>query len=244
MVNIMNFRPVDIARKLGVSTTTLRKYEEFGLAPPASRTETGYRLYTSEHLAYFTCAREMLTAFSTSEISNIFQPIIAHRDINSAFWKVNHFQAKLHEQKMIAEKIVKTLLRDKDKPIIPHQEQYTINEISKKTGVPATTIRYWDKVGLISATRSLENNYRIFHTEHIRQILAIYALKFTVYVDYGRHSIERIRKDLESFDYSDQDRIVKMMGDIHQYLKRVNRGQLKGIAALYQLCCKVEQNEF
>lgn len=34
-------RPVDIARKLEISTTTLRGYEERGLVPPTSRTLTG-----------------------------------------------------------------------------------------------------------------------------------------------------------------------------------------------------------
>jgi len=61
-------RPVDIARKLGISTTTLRKYEAFGLAPPVPRSRAGYRVYSDEHLAYFSCIREMLPAFSMTEI--------------------------------------------------------------------------------------------------------------------------------------------------------------------------------
>ena len=34
----MSLRPVDIARQLKISTTTLRKYEDMGLVPKTSRT--------------------------------------------------------------------------------------------------------------------------------------------------------------------------------------------------------------
>ena len=51
----MSLRPVDIARQLKISTTTLRKYEDMGLVPKTSRTLSGYRIYTQKHLAYFTC---------------------------------------------------------------------------------------------------------------------------------------------------------------------------------------------
>ncbi|MBU5439579.1 MerR family DNA-binding transcriptional regulator [Tissierella sp. MSJ-40] len=45
---------------------------------------------------------------------------------------------------------------------------FLINDISQETGVPATTIRYWDKVGLISSQRCAKNNYRIFTSKHIQ----------------------------------------------------------------------------
>ena len=59
-------RPIDIARQLNISTTTLRGYEERGLVPPAARSAAGYRFYTEKHLAYFICVREMLAAFGLS----------------------------------------------------------------------------------------------------------------------------------------------------------------------------------
>lgn len=46
----MATRPIDIARKLNVSTTTLRNYEELGLIPPVSRSASGYRVFTEEVL--------------------------------------------------------------------------------------------------------------------------------------------------------------------------------------------------
>ena len=38
----MNYRPIDIARKLNISTSTLRIYEDMGIIPPVKRSDSGY----------------------------------------------------------------------------------------------------------------------------------------------------------------------------------------------------------
>lgn len=238
----MAIRPVDIARKLNISTTTLRKYEEFGLTPPVPRSESGYRLYSQEHVAYFVCARKMISVFTTKEIAKILKEVMA-KEINKALWMVNKAQAKLHSEKLIVEKMVKNLLNDNNKQVNKNQYKLTIFDLSKETNIPITTIRYWDKVGLISAPRA-ENNYRLFSAEHIRQVLLIYALKYAVYSKYRRHSVEKIRQDLETFDYTDVNRITTIISNIETYLSQINRDQISGISALYHLCVQVETNNF
>jgi len=94
-------RPIDIARKLNVSTTTLRNYEEFGLIPPVSRTASGYRIYTEEHIAYFQCIREMLAGYGLIQILNFLKEIMAKK-IDSALWMANRTQAALQQEKVIA----------------------------------------------------------------------------------------------------------------------------------------------
>jgi DNA-binding transcriptional MerR regulator len=136
-VDDMSIRPVDIARKLGISTTTLRKYEEFGLVPPVPRSAAGYRMYTHEHLAYFACARDMLPAFSTSEILKIFRPVMV-KEIDMALWMANKAQADLYGEKMIAGKIVKNLLLKNESKYQASGNKWTIHDISRETGVPET----------------------------------------------------------------------------------------------------------
>lgn len=46
-----NIRPIDIAKRLNVSTRTLRSYETRGIIPATERLGTGYGIYTEEHLA-------------------------------------------------------------------------------------------------------------------------------------------------------------------------------------------------
>ena len=44
-------RPVDLARRHGLSTQAVRNYEDAGSLPPAARTAHGYRVYTPVHAA-------------------------------------------------------------------------------------------------------------------------------------------------------------------------------------------------
>ncbi|MBQ6435757.1 MAG: MerR family DNA-binding transcriptional regulator, partial [Synergistaceae bacterium] len=42
---------------------------------------------------------------------------------------------------------------------------YTIKDISELTGLPASTLRYYDKQGLLPGLKRNENNIRIFTDE-------------------------------------------------------------------------------
>lgn len=239
----MSVRPIDIARKLGISTTTLRKYEERGLIPPVSRSGAGYRIYTEEHIAYFVCVREMLPGFNTTIISEVLKQVMAHK-IASAYWIVNKAQADLRQEKIISENIIKHLYHNEGLSTNPKQGSLTINEISRETGVPATTIRYWDKVGLISAQRCADNNYRIFTHENVRQVLAIYALKLSAINNRHRYFVNQVKEEMKAFNYNDKKRVKEISKDIEQNLDKFNSLQIKGIAALYHLCVQVEANSF
>jgi len=57
-------KPIDIAKKLNISTSALRHYESWGIIPTVPRSSNGYREYTEEHVAYFQCIRAMLPGFS------------------------------------------------------------------------------------------------------------------------------------------------------------------------------------
>jgi DNA-binding transcriptional MerR regulator len=60
----MKYRPIDIARKLNISTSTLRIYEDMGIIPPVKRTDSGYRIFTQIHLDYFICIKKMVKDIS------------------------------------------------------------------------------------------------------------------------------------------------------------------------------------
>jgi DNA-binding transcriptional MerR regulator len=235
-------RPIDIARRLGISTTTLRKYEEMGLVPPVSRSLSGYRNYTGEHFAYFICIREMLPGFNLTIITEVLKKVMEQK-IDAAYWIVNKAQVDLRQEKIISENILKHLFHRKGFKTKCKKDLLTIHEISQETGVSVTTIRYWDKVGLISAQR-IENNYRVFTSDHVRQVLAIYALKLSAMNNRHRYFIDQVKKEIKDFNYNDQSKIKEMVNGIMRYLDKVNGLQIKGIAALYHLCVQVETKSF
>lgn len=50
-------------------------------------------------------------------------------------------------------------------------ELFTIQETAKKIGVSASTIRNWERRGLIQVKRNPMNRYRLFSDEDVKQIL-------------------------------------------------------------------------
>ena len=54
---------------------------------------------------------------------------------------------------------------------------YTIKEISELTGLPASTLRYYDKQGLLPNLKRDSNNVRMFSNEDCRHIRLITCLK-------------------------------------------------------------------
>lgn len=236
-------RPIDIARKLGISTTTIRKYEEMGLIPPVSRSASGYRNYTEEHVAYLMCVRGMMPGFNLTITSRVLKAVMA-QNIDTAYWIVNQAQADLRQEKMISEKIIKHLYYKEGLPRNRNQKMLTIHEISQETGIPASTIRYWDQVGLISAQRCAENNYRMFTAKHVQQVLAIYALKMSKVTNRHKYFVDQVREEMKEFDYTNTSTIKELANSIEQNLNKINRLQIKGIAALHHLCVQVETNSF
>lgn len=155
-------------------------------------------------------------------------------------WMANRSLSELNREKSISEKVSSNLLHRVERTIGTKQELLTINDVSCETGIPVTTIRYWDKIGLISAARCAGNNYRMFDAEHVRQALIIYALKLSFLANGEKHYIQKIKEDLKRFDCSDKDKIKEMIKGIEKYLDQENKDQIKGICALYRLCVQVE----
>lgn len=54
---------------------------------------------------------------------------------------------------------------------------YSIKEISEITGLPASTLRYYDKQGLLPTLKRDANNVRIFDDEDLRGLKLIDCLK-------------------------------------------------------------------
>ena len=224
-------RPIDIAKQLNISTSSLRHYESWGLIPEVERGSNGYRIYTDIHVAYFECIRAMIPSFGMDIIRYCFEKI-DEKDIMSTILKINKAQHDLYEERAIAEKTIEILnstsidnikLKRKDKLM-------TIGEISDETNTPATSIRHWEKSGLISPLRDSNNQYRVYNSIHLRKILLIRALKKSVY------SLDILRAIIDKLDDDNIEESIKVVKDSLIHFDEVSKHQLKGCHAFYKLC--------
>ncbi|WP_084278803.1 MerR family transcriptional regulator [Anoxybacteroides tepidamans] len=231
-------RPIDIARKLNISTSALRHYESWGLVPPPERKANGYRIYTETHVAYFECIRAMYPGFGMELIRKIM-PLLHENKITEALWLVNEAQANLYHEKQRAEQVLKALKMGDSDEFLPKKKQawFTIGEVAKVVGVPSSTLRHWEKEGMVIPKRDKENGYRKYSRADIRKLLIIRTLRAAVY------SLDTVKEMIAEFDNNNIAQAEKIAKDSLLYMDHLITEQLRGIYYLYKLCAKIDYDK-
>jgi DNA-binding transcriptional MerR regulator len=227
----MGIRPIDIARKLGISTSALRHYESWGIVPPAERIANGRRIYTEVHAAYFECIRAMLPGFGMDVTKKVMLKV-QQQELDDALWMVSEVQAHLFQDKTLAEKMIRILETDEldEASFRGRGKEMSIGEVAAETGVPATAIRHWEREGLLALPRDRDNGYRKFSSRQIRLILMIRILRSA---NYPLDVIKKVLNELAHHEVNNARRAAK---DALVYLNQLNHSQVRSVHYLYQLC--------
>ncbi|NQX62145.1 MerR family transcriptional regulator [Paenibacillus qinlingensis] len=225
-------RPIDIAKKLNISTSTLRNYETKGRVPTSVRTSKGYRQYTDEHVAYFTCIQSMEPGFGMEATSEILG-FIQRKEMNSALRIVNEVQANLHRDTLLAESNIQLL--ETESPSV-HDAQdmvwMSIGEVAQETSLPRSTIRHWEKVGLILSSRDPQNGYRRYNRSQLHKIRLLRTLRPAVY-SLDLIGLKQAIAEMDPYDIEHAKRIAHQS---LQFLYKIKREQFRGVYDLYKLC--------
>lgn len=226
----MELRPIDIARKLDVGTSALRHYEDWGIVPPARRKANGYRTYTEEHEAYFQCIRAMYPGFGMATVKKIM-PLLQENKIIEALWEVNKIQADLYQRKQLAIKALEILKPDNMDSFLQKRSKkwYTIGEVEQEINVPTTTLRHWEKEGLITPTRDPENGYRRYNREDIRRLLIIRTVQSSVFF------LDTVRDVLDKINQQNITEVRKITMDSLAFMDYQIEQQLRGTHYLFRL---------
>lgn len=226
----MELRPIDISRKLDVGTSALRHYEEWGIVPPAKRKSNGYRVYTKEHEAYFQCIRAMYHGFGMAAVRKIM-PMVQEHKFTKALWEVNRVQASLFQRKEQATKALEILKPENMQSFLDRRSKkwYTIGEVDKEIEVPASTLRHWEKEGLIKPGRHPESGYRVYDREDIRRLLIIRTVQPSLYF------LDSVREVLEKINQHSISEARKITMDSLAYMDHQIEQQLRGAYYLYKL---------
>lgn len=228
-----DYRPVDIARELNISTSALRHYEAWGIVPKPPRDANGYRRYTNEHLAYFRALRALIAGFGYPVAYRILHHI-QNGERNEAFWLVSREQARIHEEKTTAEQTL-VLLQDPSLPpkLGQVKERMTIGEVADIAHVQPSAIRHWEQEGLIRPERDPASGYRLYRPVHVRQILLIRTLRRTVFY------LDRMKPLVAQLEHQNLDQLKKITETALARIHEQNRKQMQAIHQLVNLCNEV-----
>lgn len=118
--------------------------------------------------------------------------------------------------------------------------EYTIKEVSEKTNLPAYTIRYYEKEGLLPTIKRDDSGNRVFSNEDLEWILTICCLKNTgmhikdikTYMELkkeGDSTLEVRRKIVNKHKNDIENEIAKLKEELEKINKKVE---------YYDIACK------
>ena len=113
-------------------------------------------------------------------------------------------------------------------------QTYTIKELSEKYDLPASTLRYYEEIGLLVNVGRTSNNQRIYTEEHIRRLDGIRCFKntglsiakiqeFYVYDQDVEANIDAILALVTQHEEDTKQQIAKMQNDLLHIQEKVRR---------------------
>lgn len=189
----MGLRPVDLARRAGVSTQLVRNYEALGVLPPAPRTASGYRQYDQRHLDALLTYRALAPGFGP-ESSRTIMRAVHDGDVALALRVVDATHAALHEQRLATDAMSEALGAAAEQfraPEPPRGPALLVGELARHLGVRTSALRVWEAAGLLEPARERWTNYRRYTPDQVRDARIITMLR------QGRYSFDQIRPVLD-----------------------------------------------
>ena len=186
-------RPVDLARRAGVSTQQVRNLEAAGVLPEVARTPSGYRRYGLEHLSALMAYQALAVGHGAPTARTIMWSVNQGR-LHSALSLIDASHAALHDQRQALEATSQALSavasQDLDQTPVPSSGM-RIGELANRLGVRPSTLRVWESAGLLTPAREEGTAYRRYTPSDIRDARIIHLLR------QGRYLFDRIRPVLE-----------------------------------------------
>ncbi len=226
-----NVRPVDVARAVGVSVQTVRKYEAWGFLPPAERSATRYRLYTYRHLHAMEAARTMKGGYGWQPALTVMQAV--HRgDLDSALAVVDSRHAELDRGRREVEQTLRAL-----QTVAGHQEEgarthrserLRVGQAARRVGVRVSALRFWEEEGLLHPHRDESSGYRLYDEQQMRRLRVVVLLKEAGY-DFAA-----IRSVLDELSAGRPERALRAVDGRRVELASASRACAEATAALWE----------
>jgi DNA-binding transcriptional MerR regulator len=191
-------RPVDLARLGGISVQQVRNYVELGFLPPVERTESGYRIFTTEHAEALAVIRKVAQGHGWRQARTIMSSI--HRgDVAAALAEVDAGHAELDRERadipavlaafttVAAGSSAETTGRSTTGSVgAPGRGRgrgggLSIGEVAEAAGVHTPVLRLWEQRGLLRPDRQPSTGYRVYDEAELRNARLIALLRRASY---------------------------------------------------------------
>jgi len=175
-----SLRTIDLAKAAGISVQQVRNYEALGLLPQASRSKSGYRLYTQHHLAALKTARSLVGGYGWQRMPAIMQAL--HRgDLSAALATIDSRHAELASKRLQVEQTLSALraLAAQSTPLQSsrHPQRFRVGEAAKQVGVRVSALHFWEQQGLLHPLRDQYSRYRLYDEQQMCRLRVVVLLR-------------------------------------------------------------------
>ncbi|MDH3601502.1 MAG: MerR family transcriptional regulator [Candidatus Tectomicrobia bacterium] len=102
---------------------------------------------------------------------------------------------------------------------------YTISQLARAAGVPTSTLRYYERVGLVCPTGRAENNYRVYTRDMLQRVHFIRAAQATGLTLDDVRTLLALNDGEMALCQEVQPLIAKRLDEVSQRLKEMRQVQ-------------------
>ncbi|GIF09316.1 MerR family transcriptional regulator [Actinoplanes siamensis] len=183
MPKSQTFRPIDLARRHGLSAQAIRNYENDGVIPPARRTASGYRAYGERHVAAVDAFLALVAAYGHGPAAVIMRAVL-RGDPEPAFAAIDAGHAVLSRDReaLAAVEATAGLLTTPARAARP----LPVGALAHRLGVTPATLRKWEQAGILAPSRDRVSRQRLYSPDDVRDADLAHLLR------RGGHSLAHI----------------------------------------------------
>jgi DNA-binding transcriptional MerR regulator len=167
-------RPVDLAREHGLSTQSVRNYEDAGILPAAERTVHGYRTYTPLHAQALRAFLALVSGHGHQTATAIMRAV-NQGAAEDALRLIDESHGQLLDDRRTLQ-AVDAALRDLA-PIPQERGDTFIGPLARRLDLRPATLRKWENAGLVRPRRDPQTGYRIYSVADVRDIRLAHQLR-------------------------------------------------------------------
>jgi DNA-binding transcriptional MerR regulator len=217
-------RPVDLARRHGLSTQAVRNYEAAGILPGAERTAYGYRTYTPLHARALRAFLALLPGHG-HQTATLIMRAINSGTTEDALALVDESHAQLLDDRRTLQ-AVEAALRALS-PVPQERGDTFVGPLARRLGIRPATLRKWERAGLVQPRRDPRTGYRVYSAADVRDALLVHQLR------RGGYLLEQIAPLIVQVrSAGGVAPLESMLRDWHTRLSARSRAMLSGAAEL------------
>jgi DNA-binding transcriptional MerR regulator len=223
-------RPVDLARRHGLSAQAVRNYERDGVIPPAERTASGYRVYTEAHVVALDAFLALVRGFGHRAAGGIMRAA-ARGDLEAVLSTLDAAHGQLQRDRETLASVASAAKHLAADPLPAAVDRtggpIPVGALAHRLSVKPATLRKWEKAGILTPVRERGTGYRAYSAEDVRDAELAHLLRRGGYrLDHIARVVAQVRAA------GGTEALAGSLAGWQERLTARGRAMLRGSAAL------------